>query len=178
MVLTPLGLRFMGRLFPCTLGRGGIVAACAKREGDGGTPVGTHGIVGCLYRPDRLARPCDWALPIRPGDLWCDDPKDEDYNLMVRAPFRANHETLRRADPLYDIVLITDWNWPRAERGRGSGIFIHSWRRPGYPTAGCVALAPQDLRWIVARIRYETRLVIPEALVGRGARKAAQTHQV
>ncbi len=86
---------------------------------------------------------------------------------MVRAPLAANHETLRRADPLYDIVLITDWNWPQAERGRGSGIFVHAWRRPGYATAGCVALAPQDLRWIVARIGFQTRLVVPEALTGR-----------
>ena len=33
MVVTPTGLRFMGRKFPCTIGRGGIVAS--KREGDG-----------------------------------------------------------------------------------------------------------------------------------------------
>lgn len=162
MVVTPMGLRFMGRVFPCSLGRGGV--SLTKREGDGATPAGVHGIVGCLYRPDRMARPCDWALPIRPPDLWCDDPKHEDYNLMVRAPFGASHEVLRRADPLYDLVLITDWNWPRAERGRGSAIFIHAWRKPGHPTAGCVALAPDDLRWIVARIGFQTRLVVPEAL--------------
>ena len=159
MVLTPMGLRFMGRVFPCSIGRGGVTRR--KREGDGATPAGVHGIVGCLYRPDRMARPCDWAVPIRPGDLWCDDPRHEDYNLMVRAPFGASHEVLCRADPLYDIVLITDWNWPRAERGRGSAIFIHSWRGPGHPTAGCVALAPEDLAWIVARIGFQTRLVVP-----------------
>ena len=38
MVLTPTGLRFQGRKFPCTIGKGGIVSN--KREGDGGTPVG------------------------------------------------------------------------------------------------------------------------------------------
>ena len=131
-----------------------------KREGDGGTPVGVHRLVGMLYRPDRVARPTDWAVPIRPGDLWCDDPEHEDYNLMVRAPFAASHERLRRADPLYDLVIVTDWNWPQAERGRGSAIFIHRWRRPGYPTAGCVGLKPEHLAWIAPRIRYETRLVV------------------
>ncbi|MEL6809649.1 MAG: L,D-transpeptidase family protein, partial [Pseudomonadota bacterium] len=99
LVLTPLGLRFAGRLFPCTVGRGGISAR--KREGDGTTPVGVHRIVGMLYRPDRMARPTDWAVPIRPGDLWSDDPRDEDYNTMVRAPHAFGHEVLRRADPLY-----------------------------------------------------------------------------
>ena len=165
MVVTPMGLRFLGRVFPMRLGRGGVTLT--KREGDGATPAGVHGIVGCLYRPDRLARPCDLAVPIRPGDLWCDDPKHEDYNLMVRAPFAASHEVLRRADPLYDIVLITDWNWPRALHNAGSAIFIHAWRGPGHPTAGCIALHPEDLRWIVARIGFQTRLVVPEGLAAR-----------
>jgi L,D-peptidoglycan transpeptidase YkuD (ErfK/YbiS/YcfS/YnhG family) len=107
-----------------------------------------------------MARPADWAVPIRPRDLWSDDVKDQDYNLMVRAPYPHSHEALRRADPLYDLVLITDWNWPRAERGKGSAIFIHQWRRPGYPTAGCVAFDPQHLRWIASRITYETKLIV------------------
>lgn len=160
MVLTPTGLRFQGRRFACTMGRGGVVAAERKREGDGGTPTGTHRIVGMLYRPDRMARPTDWALPIGPSDLWSDDVRDPDYNLMVRAPHGFSHEHLRRADPQYDLVLITDWNWPYSVPGRGSAIFIHRWRRPCAPTAGCVALAPQDLLWIAQRLRPQSRLIV------------------
>jgi L,D-peptidoglycan transpeptidase YkuD (ErfK/YbiS/YcfS/YnhG family) len=165
LVLTPRGLRFLGRVFPCTVGRGGLRPD--KREGDGATPVGVHGLVGMLYRPDRIARPADWALPVRPGDLWSDDPRDPDYNLMVRAPHGFGHERLRRADRLYDLVILTDWNWPHAVPGRGSAIFIHRWRKPGHPTEGCIALSPRDLRWIAPRIRHSTRLVVP-ALCGRG----------
>ena len=162
MVLTRKGLRFMGRMWPCSVGRGGV--RVDKREGDGATPVGVHRLVGMLYRPDRIARPAEWALPIRPRDLWSDDPGHEDYNLMVRAPYPHSHERLRRADPLYDLGIIIDWNWPRAERGRGSAIFIHRWRRPGSPTAGCIGLDPADLRAIAPLIRYETRLIVPETL--------------
>ena len=158
MVLTPMGLRFAGRTFPCSIGRGGIRSD--KREGDGATPRGVHGIVGMLYRPDRMAQPADWAVPIRPGDLWSDDPKHEDYNLMVRAPYPHSHEKLRRADPLYDLILITDWNWPRAERGHGSAIFIHQRRRAGYPTEGCVALGRDHLQWIASRLRHGCRLIV------------------
>ena len=86
MVLTRQGVRFLGRLYPCTIGRGGV--RVTKREGDGATPVGVHRLVGLLYRPDRMTRPTDWAVPIRRRDLWSDDPRDEDYNLMVRAPVR------------------------------------------------------------------------------------------
>jgi L,D-peptidoglycan transpeptidase YkuD (ErfK/YbiS/YcfS/YnhG family) len=158
MVLTPMGLRFAGRTFPCSIGRGGI--RTDKREGDGATPRGIHGIVGMLYRPDRMAQPADWAVPILPGDLWSDDPRHEDYNLMVRAPYPHSHERLRRADPLYDLVLITDWNWPRAERGHGSAIFIHQQRRAGYPTEGCVALRRDHLLWIAQRLQHGCRLIV------------------
>lgn len=158
MVLTPTGLRFLGQTFPCTIGRGGIRRK--KREGDGATPRGVHRLVGMLYRPDRMARPADWALPIRPGDLWSDDPRHEDYNLMVRAPYPHSHERLRRADPLYDLVILTDWNWPYPVKGRGSAIFIHQWRRPGFPTEGCIGLRREHLHWIAPRIRYETRLIV------------------
>lgn len=160
LVVTPTGVRFLGRRIPCTIGRGGIVAAATKREGDGATPAGVHRIVGMLYRPDRMLPPADWAMPIGLGDLWSDDTADPDYNQLVRAPHRFSHEHLRRADPLYDLVLITDWNWPDPELGRGSAIFLHRWRRPGYPTAGCVAFAPDDLLWIAQRLSPGARLLI------------------
>ncbi|MEL6465905.1 MAG: L,D-transpeptidase family protein [Pseudomonadota bacterium] len=158
MVVTPRGLRFAGRLFPCSVGRTGTTNT--KREGDDATPHGHHRLVGMLYRSDRLARPADWALPIRPGDLWSDDPGDAEYNQMVRAPYSPSHENMWRADPLYDLVILTDWNWPYAVKGRGSAIFIHRWRRPGYPTEGCVGLRPDHLRWIAPRIRFGTRLIV------------------
>lgn len=158
IVVTRTGARFMNRQFPCSIGRGGITEN--KREGDGASPAGTHRLVGMLYRPDRLTAPADWALPYGPPDLWSDDPGDPDYNLMVRAPHRFGHERLSRADPQYDVVVITDWNWPDAIPGKGSAIFLHIWRKPRHPTAGCIAFARADLLWIAARIRHQTRLII------------------
>jgi L,D-peptidoglycan transpeptidase YkuD (ErfK/YbiS/YcfS/YnhG family) len=160
IIITPMGAWFMGRRIPCTLGRTGITKA--KREGDGATPAGVHTFVGLLYRPDRVARGRlpDWAVPIRPRDGWSDDPKDEDYNLIVTRPHAYGHERLWRADPLYDVVLLTNWNWPYAVRGAGSAIFMHRWRAPGRRTAGCVAMDPADLLWVAKRIRHHTRLVV------------------
>jgi L,D-peptidoglycan transpeptidase YkuD (ErfK/YbiS/YcfS/YnhG family) len=158
LVLTPMGLRFGGRLYPCSIGKGGLTGS--KREGDGATPRGCHRITGMLYRPDRLCAPAHWAAPIGPGDLWSDAPDAEDYNHLVQAPYPYSHEKLRRADPLYDLVLLTDWNWPDAQAGRGSAIFIHQWRRPGYPTEGCVALRRRDLHQIARQITPDTRLIV------------------
>lgn len=159
LVLTPVGLRFQGRTYPCTIGRSSV--AKHKCEGDGATPQGIHRIVGMFYRPDRMARPTPWALPIGPSDLWSDDPTAPDYNMMVRSPYAYSHEKLRRADPLYDLVILTDWNWPYAVKGRGSAIFIHQFRRAGFPTEGCVALSRRNLASIARRIRYRTRLIVP-----------------
>ncbi len=158
MVLTPRGLRFRGRYLPCAIGRGGIAAD--KREGDGATPRGVHRITGVLYRADRMARPCARARAIGPRDLWSDDPDAVDYNMPVRAPYAPSHEVLRRADPLYDLVLLTDWNHPDAVAGRGSAIFVHRWRRRGHPTEGCVALGAGDLAWLARRITPHTRLIV------------------
>ncbi|MDH3262657.1 MAG: L,D-transpeptidase family protein [Paracoccaceae bacterium] len=160
LVVTPWGARLLGRAIPVALGRGGIVPPGAKREGDGATPAGVHRITGCLWRAERLARPCGWAEPIGPSDLWSDDVKDEDYNRLVRAPHPFSHERLARPDPLYDVVLLTDWNWPRAEKGRGSAIFVHSWRAPRHPTAGCVAFRRDHLLWIAKQIAPGSRLIV------------------
>jgi L,D-peptidoglycan transpeptidase YkuD (ErfK/YbiS/YcfS/YnhG family) len=159
MVLTPRGLRMGNRTIPCSIGLGGLTQH--KREGDGSTPVGTHRIVGMLYRPDRMERPADWAIPIKPFDLWSDDVCDIDYNMMVRAPHHYSHEILRRSDPMYDLVILTNWNWPYPKKGAGSAIFIHEWHRPHAPTAGCIGLSRANLLWVAKHIRYETQLIIP-----------------
>ena len=165
LVLTPQGLRFMGRLIPCSIGRGGITDD--KREGDGATPAGCHQIVGGAYRSDRMQHPWGGARgpfrmqPIGLTDIWSDDVNDPSYNHGFAAPDHPfSHEQMRRADGLYDLVLMTDWNWPDATPGKGSAIFLHVWRAPHYPTAGCVAFAKPDLLWITQRIGPDTRLIV------------------
>lgn len=161
LVLTPRGVRFMGRYFPCSIGKGGIRQD--KREGDGATPVGVHQITGLLYRADRVVQPAPWALAIGKDDLWSDASEDVDYNQLVQVPYAPSHEKLRRSDPLYDVILLTDWNWPEAEAGRGSAIFLHQWRRPGYPTEGCIAFNRNHLHWIAARAIPGTRVIVTPA---------------
>ena len=158
MVYASGRLHYLGRAIPATCGRGGV--RDDKREGDGATPRGVLRIVAVMFRPDRMTSPGPWAVPIYPGDVWCDDPAHASYNHLCRTPLPASHEQMRRADPQYDIVMITDWNWPKARPGAGSAIFLHQWRRPGAPTAGCVAVARSDIHWLAARAAPGTRLVV------------------
>jgi L,D-peptidoglycan transpeptidase YkuD (ErfK/YbiS/YcfS/YnhG family) len=139
-----------GRTFRAALGRNGVRAA--KQEGDGATPAGLLPLRRVLYRADRGAIPRA-KLPREPigaADGWCDDPAHPDYNRPVRLPHPASCEALWRRDSLYDIIGVLGWNDAPVERGRGSAIFLHV-ARPDYaPTLGCVALAADDLRAVLA----------------------------
>ncbi len=161
LVITRWGARYRGDFFPCSVGRGGIGKKFG--EGDGITPIGTWRIVGCGFRADRvsLAAPHLGSRPIRITDIWSDDPEDPAYNHGYSArnhPF--SHEALWRADPLYDVFAILDFNWPKAVPGRGSAIFLHRWRKPRHPTEGCVAFAPEVLSYILSTWTPVSRVVI------------------
>ncbi|GIX12375.1 MAG: hypothetical protein KatS3mg118_0334 [Paracoccaceae bacterium] len=154
------GARFLGRSLPCATGRGGIGAK--RREGDGITPAGVFGIECVLWRADRIARPAT-ILPCRaigPGEGWSDDPADPAYNGPVRLPHRFGHERLMRPDPLYDLVAVLDFNRAPTRAGTGSAIFLHVWRAPRHPTAGCIALDRADLIWVLARWTPRSRVLV------------------
>ena len=149
-----------GTRAPCALGRGGIVRD--KREGDGGTPAGTHRLVGVLYRPDRVGRPVTRlpVAPIHPDDGWCDDPADRRYNRPVGLPYHASHEQLWRDDNLYDIVVILDYNLARPIAGKGSAVFLHLAKAGLSPTAGCVAVGPRTMRQLLSLSTAKTTIAI------------------
>jgi L,D-peptidoglycan transpeptidase YkuD (ErfK/YbiS/YcfS/YnhG family) len=157
LVVGPWGARYRGRRFACAVGRGGI--GMKQREGDGVTPVGRHRLESVLARADRLLPP-PGARRIGLADGWSDDPHDPAYNGPVRLPHRFGHERLRRADRQYDLVAPLDWNRRPAVAGRGSAIFLHVWRRPRHPTAGCIAFRRSDLLWILRRWNPRDRVLV------------------
>jgi L,D-peptidoglycan transpeptidase YkuD (ErfK/YbiS/YcfS/YnhG family) len=115
-----------------------------------------------LYRADRGPRPRT-RLPvraIRDHDGWCDDPADGNYNRLIRLPSRRSAEGLKRADALYDVVLVLGYNDVPRVRGRGSAIFVHL-ARPGFtPTDGCIALSRRDLTRLLASLSPRSAIVI------------------
>jgi L,D-peptidoglycan transpeptidase YkuD (ErfK/YbiS/YcfS/YnhG family) len=139
--------------FGCVLGRSGRRAR--KREGDGATPLGRFVLQSVLYRPDRERRPLA-ALevrPLRPGEGWCDCPRDRNYNRRVRLPYPASAEAMWRADGLYDIVVTLGHNSRPRVKGLGSAIFLHVARSDRVPTQGCIALDRAKLERVLALLR-------------------------
>ena len=146
----------------CTIGRDGLVAAEDKREGDYKTPLGEWPLREIWVRVDRVGM-IETKLPVKmiaPDDGWCDDPNHAFYNKPVKLPFEASHEKLWRDDGAYDIIVVLGYNDAPAVAGRGSAIFMHCMHDDGRPTAGCLALAREDLVALLSVVTGEVKVTI------------------
>lgn len=153
-------LRYDERVFKCVLGRSGI--SSDKHEGDGATPAGIFPLRRVVYRGDRLNLPAT-SLPasaIASSDGWCDDPTDKAYNRPVKLPYPASAEAMWREDHVYDVVVVVGHNDDPVLPKAGSAIFMHVAAPDGSPTAGCVALAQEDLLWLLQALRPNAQLEI------------------
>ncbi len=147
-IATSSGTFYAGDLeFACTLGRGGVIAADEKREGDGASPIGLWRLKRVFYRADRLDRPATGlpVTPLTPNDGWCDEPNHALYNRPVTLPFAASHEKLWRDDHAYDVIVEIAHNDDPVVPDHGSAIFLHLAHDDGRETAGCVALGREDM---------------------------------
>lgn len=145
---------FEGRRFDCLVGKNGAVAAEAKREGDGRTPLGHWPLVAGFYRPDRVQALGVCQQPLDADLGWCDAAGDALYNQICDADYEASHELLWREDSAYDYLGVMEYNLQGAVaadgKGLGSAIFLHVWRNGATHTEGCVALTKADLEEILA----------------------------
>ena len=158
-----------GVAYPVKLGRGGLgwglglhpapASEPIKREGDGRAPAGVFrltALFGYAGSASAIARAA--KLPYRPlglETLCIDDPASRHYNLIVdrrniRTPDWFSHEDMRRRDEQYVLGVVVAHNSDPPEPGRGSCIFLHVWRAPGAPTAGCTASSLDDMRTLAA----------------------------
>lgn len=128
------------------IGRNGFAEPNSKREGDGKTPSGIYP----LEMSFGYAAKIDTKMPYKQtaeNDVWVDDVNSPDYNKWVKIgkTDAASHETLKRRDHLYRYVLVIGYNTDPVIKGKGSAIFLHLWKERSIPTAGCVAMAEEDV---------------------------------
>ncbi len=148
---------------PCVIGRGGLIAAADKREGDGATPIGTWPVREVFYRADRVVALPDLGLPARalgPDDGWSDAPDDPSYNRPVRHPHGTSAERLWREDGLYDVIVVLGYNDDPPVPGAGSAIFFHLMAPEATPTEGCVAITRDAMLAILPHLSRASRMVI------------------
>jgi L,D-peptidoglycan transpeptidase YkuD (ErfK/YbiS/YcfS/YnhG family) len=138
------------------LGKKGFAMTGEKKEGDWKTPSGIYR-VGLVFG---YAPEMETMMPYRQAaenDFWVDDPDSPQYNIWVSGtPNAKSFEKMKRKDHLYKMGLVVEYNTDPIVKGGGSAIFFHIWRKPGSFTAGCVAMAEEDIAKII-------RFLDPEA---------------
>lgn len=155
----------VGPAVPVNIGRTGLawgrgrhdrneLRSPMKREGDGKAPAGVFDLPFAFgYSPAGADKAVKLPYTALTSDiLGVDDPKSKYYNQIIRADSSVvkdwnSTETMRRDDNLYEWGVFVNHNASPAEEGAGSCIFLHIWRGPGKPTAGCTSMdAPEMVR--------------------------------
>ncbi|MEL6607214.1 MAG: L,D-transpeptidase family protein, partial [Bacteroidota bacterium] len=122
-----------------------------KREGDGKTPAGLFWVSAVFGKDPEYKEQCKMPfIHVGPTTEAIDDPKSRYYNQIVSADL-AGEKDWTSSEKMYEISsynvgVFINHNSPVQDPAAGSCIFIHEWRAPHKPTAGCVALATNNLK--------------------------------
>lgn len=159
----PDGWRVVSGPIMGNIGCNGFAALGMKREGDGKTPSGIYPL-GMVFG---YAPSMDTRMPYRQAtkdDFWVDDANSPSYNRWVTGNVgAASVEKMRLDDDLYRYGIVVEYNTNPVIKGYGSAIFFHVWRGEGVPTAGCVAMAEEDIVNLIAWLDPKKR---PVAVLG------------
>lgn len=154
--------------FDSVLGRKGFAQPGAKREGDGKTPSGIYALGDAFGYADQI----DTRLRYRrsgPDNFWVDDVESPNYNQWVHGnPNAKSFEKMHRDDWLYKAGMVVEYNTAPVVKGAGSAIFLHVWRSPNKPTAGCVAMEEAN---ILAVLHWLDPAQKPRVILNPGALK-------
>ena len=130
--------------FAAQLGAAGIRQD--KREGDRATPWRS-------LSPSRRLFPTRTGFCAKLGFRRCAPPGQATAGATIRAArcttgawgclAGTRHEKLWRADRLYDLVIILDYNIHPRRKNRGSAIFLHCARGDFAPTGGLHRASPR-----------------------------------
>lgn len=153
----------VGPEIPVALGRNGLAWGTdsqhdikdgpTKVEGDGKAPAGSFKVgpaFGYAPHPPQATKfPYHQATA---SDFWVSDSNSPQYNQWVTLQGGVDPHTrwksfedMKRPDDLYSLGMVVQYNTDPVVKNGGSAIFLHIWSAPGSPTAGCTAMAEQNL---------------------------------
>ena len=152
--------------FRALVGRKGVAytsESCSKKkqEGDLCSPCGIFPITNAFGKEEHLLK-ASLSLDtfITHENLrYVDDPDSIYYNRCVdirdfkELPFKSAERMLRHEDEMYDLGLVIGYNENPCIPKAGSCIFIHSWKNPDEPSAGCIVLDKESLLQIAKRLK-------------------------
>lgn len=158
--------RPLGPAVPVNVGRSGMgwgrglhaedAAGPRKREGDGRAPAGVFRLSQAFGAADAL--PADSRrfpyLKSLPTSYCVEDVRSQYYNQIVdstrvKPSLWEQWSALLRPDGLFKWGVVVEQNTPEIKKAAGSCVFLHIWRGPRQPTAGCTSMSEQTLQEII-----------------------------
>ena len=156
----------VGKSFPVVLGKNGMAWSdglnelpsdtgrlLMKTEGDGKSPAGIFSLsssFGTIEKSGKI------KLPYTKLNKWTecvDDVKSSHYNKIVNRMQVGNFdwkssEKMLEITPQYDLGVFVEHNAER-QAGGGSCIFLHIWKDAETGTAGCTAMARENMETVL-----------------------------
>lgn len=131
-------------------GYAGIAGKNQKREGDGKTPQGTYALRRGLY----YVKDFNTRFPMEQYNeryMWDETPGSPTYNTLLRnpAPGTKGDRIWDNRNVLYRYIVVVEYNTSPVVSGKGSAIFLHTWRTQGKGSAGCVAMSQYNMKRVV-----------------------------
>lgn len=154
-------LHFNKKIYKCAIGLNGFTNN--KTEGDKKTPIGTFSFGNLFVRTDRIKNLNTKFkfVEIREDMAWSDDPNDLKYNNLIKTK-NSHNECLYRADSLYDLILVINYNINPTIPYKGSAIFLHISKEDYKATEGCIAIRVNDFKEILEFLKPKDKITILE----------------
>lgn len=155
-----------GKSFPVVVGKNGMAWSdglnelpsdtgrlLMKTEGDGKSPAGIFNLssaFGTTEKNDKLKLP---YTKLEEFTECVDDVKSSHYNRIVNRMQVGNFdwkssEKMLQIVPQYDLGVFIEHNAER-QKGAGSCIFLHIWKDESSGTAGCTAMARENMETVL-----------------------------
>ena len=134
-----------------------------KHEGDGRSPAGVFGLLETFGFGEK--GPTSRAyIPLTASTECVDDVKSQHYAHVVdRGTVPKvdwdSAEKMREID-VYHLGMVVDYNVANTVPGNGSCIFLHIWKGMGRGTAGCTAMAQENLEALVQWVGHKKTALV------------------
>ena len=154
----------VGASFPVVVGKNGLAWSDDARmmaetephkvEGDGKSPAGIFNLTsafGSSAKPDFVKLP---FTKLEESTECVDDVKSASYNLIVDKNKVGNFdwkssEKMLAVGEQYDLGVFVAHNSNPPQKGKGSCIFLHIWKTDTTGTAGCTAMARENIETVL-----------------------------
>jgi len=166
--------------FPVVVGRNGLAESgetkiplkdsSLKHEGDGKSPAGIFklGAVFSYHDVKKLKMP---FVQVDTNFYCVDDATSSYYNTLIKQDTAKHNfnsfEYMKRNDDLYEYGVWVLYNSDPIIAGNGSCIFLHIWRNENSGTAGCTAMAKENMLKLIRWLDKKKNPVLLQGVEGK-----------